>query len=104
MKPFPTDPLPSPSEIADLQIQDVELRLTSPIELSEDEIHQDLLQVGEITGELVRTEKLVSEPTVSPPTNLTVDPNTGEFVFTQCLEPHHQASVHNNSDYPRIDS
>ena len=98
MKPFPTDPLPSPSEIADLQIQDVELRLTSPIELSEDEIHQDLLQVGEITGEFDRTEKLVSEPTVSPPTNLTVDPNTGEFIFTQCPGPHHQRSVRDNAN------
>lgn len=98
MKPFPTDPLPSPSEIADLQLHDVELRITSPIELSEDEIHRDLLQVGEITGEFDRTEKLVSEPTVSPPTNLTVDPNTGEFVFTQCPEPHYQRSVRDNSN------
>jgi len=104
VKSFPTDPLPSPSEIADLQIHDVELRLTSPIELSEDEIHQNLLQVGAITGAFDRTEKLVSGPTVSPPTNLTVDPNTGQFVFTQCLEPHHQTSVHNNSNQPRIDS
>jgi hypothetical protein len=103
VKSFPTDPLPSPSEIADLQIHDVELRLTSPVELSEDEIHQDLLQVGEITGEFERKGKLVSESTVSPPTNLTVDPNTGEFVFTQCPEPHHQTSVNDNLNQPRID-
>ncbi|MCH1493968.1 MAG: hypothetical protein L7U72_01960 [Rubripirellula sp.] len=98
MKSFPTDPLPSPSEIADLHIHDVEFRPTSPIELLEDEIHQDLLQICEITGEFDRTDQLDSEPTVLPPTNLTVDPNTGEFVFTQSPESHRQTSMRDNSN------
>ncbi len=98
MKAFPTDPLPSPSEIANLQIHDVELRINQPIETSEDELNQTPLEVGEITDKRDPKENLISDSEFSPPTNLKVDPNTGEFVFIQHADPENQTSIHDDVD------
>ena len=77
---FPDDPLPTPDEIATLEIQDVEISRSRDLEFREDDLDSTLLKVGELT-------KLNEESSdnafsgISPPERLSVDPHTGELIL-----------------------
>ena len=46
---FPDDPLPTPDEIATLEIQDVEISRSRDLEFTEDDLDSTPLKVGELT-------------------------------------------------------
>ena len=77
---FPDDPLPTPDEIATLEIQDVEISRSRDLEFREDDLDSTPLKVGELT-------KLNEESSdnafsgISPPERLEVDPQTGELIL-----------------------
>lgn len=77
---FPDDPLPTPDEIATLEIQDVEISRSRDLEFTEDDLDSTPLKVGELT-------KLNEESSdnafsgISPPERLSVDPHTGELIL-----------------------
>ena len=77
---FPDDPLPTPDEIATLEIQDVEISRSRDLEFREDDLDSTPLKVGELT-------KLNEESSdnafsgISPPERLSVDPHTGELIL-----------------------
>ena len=77
---FPDDPLPTPDEIATLEIQDVEISRSRDLEFTEDDLDSTPLKVGELT-KLNEESSDNASSGISPPERLLVDPHTGELIL-----------------------
>ena len=77
---FPDDPLPTPDEIATLEMQDVEISRSRDLEFTEDDLDSTPLKVGELT----KLHEQLSDKAftgIYPPERLSVNPNTGELIL-----------------------